>query len=237
MSGTTARSPKPYDAYLCLDQLLTAQHPRSQDASEATETAEHFFIIVHQVSELWAKQALLDVRAAVTMMRQTAVDPDEVSAVVLRATACVRQLIGCLRALDHLSPERFAGFRSLLGTASGAQSKQFRRLLDAVFGSEEVSSPLPAAFRHLVDTPMTERDERIRALDRHLSDLSTEMWRWQTIHVRLVRHMIGDADGTGRTTGAEWLSGRVRQPFLDLRTGTRRTTGAGAVPIGTGCVR
>lgn len=219
VSGTPARSPKqPYESYLHLDQLLTAQHPRSPNTGEATAAAEHFFIIVHQVSELWAKQALLDLDMAVTAMRQAAVQPEEISAAVVRAAACVRQLIGCLRALDHLPREHFARFRPLLGTASGAQSEQLRRLFDMVFGSPESPSPLLAAFGQLTGGRATGRDELAGELGGQLSDLSRELRRWQTIHLQLVRRMIGEAAGTGRTAGAEWLSRRIRRPFPELRT-------------------
>ncbi len=43
-----------YGSYLALDQILNAQHPRS----EGPEHDEHLFIVIHQVYELWFKQLL-----------------------------------------------------------------------------------------------------------------------------------------------------------------------------------
>ena len=47
-----------YGDYLGLDQLLTAQHPKS------TEHNELLFIIQHQTTELWMKLALHELTGA-----------------------------------------------------------------------------------------------------------------------------------------------------------------------------
>ena len=49
-----------YGDYLGLDQLLSAQHPRSQPAQHD----ELLFIIQHQTSELWLKLMLHELRSA-----------------------------------------------------------------------------------------------------------------------------------------------------------------------------
>ena len=48
-----------YGDYLHLDELLSAQKPRSQDHNEMR------FIIQHQTSELWMKPMLHELRAAI----------------------------------------------------------------------------------------------------------------------------------------------------------------------------
>ncbi len=48
-----------YSDYLSLDQILTAQHPRSPAHDEL------LFIVQHQTSELWMKLMLHELRAAI----------------------------------------------------------------------------------------------------------------------------------------------------------------------------
>ncbi|WP_026424641.1 tryptophan 2,3-dioxygenase family protein, partial [Actinokineospora inagensis] len=59
-----------YQDYLALDTLLDLQRPRVP-ATEGprVHAAEHFFIIVHQASELWVAQLLLDLDHATTTLR------------------------------------------------------------------------------------------------------------------------------------------------------------------------
>ena len=47
-----------YGDYLHLEQVLSAQHPRSPDHNEM------LFIVQHQTSELWMKLLLHELRAA-----------------------------------------------------------------------------------------------------------------------------------------------------------------------------
>src|ERR687889_299763 len=61
---TDLRGTMTYGAYLDLDRLLSAQHPRS--------TPEHhdelLFIVQHQTSELWLKLVLHELRGARAFM-------------------------------------------------------------------------------------------------------------------------------------------------------------------------
>jgi tryptophan 2,3-dioxygenase len=54
-----------YGDYLCLDQVLGAQNPRT-DAHD-----EMLFIIQHQTSELWMKLAIHEISAARAAIRAT----------------------------------------------------------------------------------------------------------------------------------------------------------------------
>ena len=51
-----------YTTYLALDDVLGAQHPRSDEHDEL------LFIVVHQVYELWFKQLLHELRHAQTVL-------------------------------------------------------------------------------------------------------------------------------------------------------------------------
>ena len=54
-----------YGGYLRLDRLLDAQHPLSDPA----EHDELLFIVQHQVSELWMKLMIHELKAAVAHLR------------------------------------------------------------------------------------------------------------------------------------------------------------------------
>jgi len=53
-----------YGDYLALDQLLSAQHPRS----EPPQHDELLFIVQHQTSELWLKLLLHELRSARSLL-------------------------------------------------------------------------------------------------------------------------------------------------------------------------
>src|SRR4051812_48731525 len=54
-----------YGGYLSLAAILDAQHPLSPpELGSQVQSAEHFFIVVHQAFELWFKQELMDLRCA-----------------------------------------------------------------------------------------------------------------------------------------------------------------------------
>src|SRR6187402_1151559 len=60
-----------YAGYLCLPALLDQQRP----LSEPPHHDETLFIIQHQVAELWMKQLLHELTAAVRFVRQDQLDP------------------------------------------------------------------------------------------------------------------------------------------------------------------
>ena len=52
-----------YGDYLQLDKVLSAQNPKSQEHDEL------LFIVMHQVSELWMKLLLAELREAISDVR------------------------------------------------------------------------------------------------------------------------------------------------------------------------
>lgn len=109
-----------YSSYLQLPQLLRLQAPLTDNPDEM------HFIVAHQAIELWFAVVVADVRRIVAL-----VDEDRwVDAVqVLRRTnACAELVLHQTRSLRLLPAESFNRFRTHLGTASGAQSVQFRDL-------------------------------------------------------------------------------------------------------------
>ena len=58
-----------YAGYLHLDRLLAAQQPLSGDATSPPRHDEMLFIVQHQVSELWMKLMIHELKAAIACVR------------------------------------------------------------------------------------------------------------------------------------------------------------------------
>jgi len=107
-----------YGSYLGLDRLLDAQHPVSDHHDEL------LFIIQHQVTELWLKLLVHELRSAMALFRADDLPP------ALKRLARVKhiqkQLFEQWSVLATLTPIEYAQFRDKLGHASGFQSLQYR---------------------------------------------------------------------------------------------------------------
>jgi tryptophan 2,3-dioxygenase len=111
-----------YAGYLCLDGLLSQQRPLSQPPHHD----EMLFIIQHQVSELWIKQLIHELEAAIRYVRQDQLDP--CFKILSRAKLIQMQLFDQWAVLETLTPSEYMEFRGVLGHASGFQSYQYRKL-------------------------------------------------------------------------------------------------------------
>lgn len=109
-----------YAGYLTLDRLLSAQHPLSDEHDEM------LFVIIHQTKELWLKQILHEVALAIGLVRAGDLVPAYKSlARVSRIQAVMTQSWDILATM---TPADYLKFRGVLGSSSGFQSDQFRRL-------------------------------------------------------------------------------------------------------------
>ncbi|HEY9104318.1 tryptophan 2,3-dioxygenase [Chitinimonas sp.] len=111
-----------YGGYLRLDQLLAAQQP----LSSPMQHDEMLFIIQHQVSELWLKQLIHELRAAVEHVRHDELEP--CFKILARAKLIQQQLFNMWAVLETMTPSEYAEFRPVLGQSSGFQSHQYRTL-------------------------------------------------------------------------------------------------------------
>lgn len=107
-----------YSSYLDLDTLLAAQNPVTDHHDEL------LFIVQHQVTELWLKLMIHELRSAMQLMRDDDLPP------VLKRLARVKhiqsQIFEQWAVLATLTPTEYAEFRGNLGSASGFQSPQYR---------------------------------------------------------------------------------------------------------------
>ncbi len=125
-----------YGDYLGLDQILSAQHPRSDHHDEM------LFIVIHQATELWMKLTLHEMGAAMACIAADNLAP--ASKMLARVTRIQSQLIQSWDVLSTLTPADYLAFRDVLGHASGFQSHQYR-LLEFLLGNKNAAMLKPHA--------------------------------------------------------------------------------------------
>ena len=111
-----------YSGYLRLPELLAQQKPLSSPAHHD----EMLFIIQHQVAELWMKQLIHELSAAIAFVQGDQLDP--CFKILARAKLIQMQLFDQWGVLETLTPSEYMEFRGVLGHASGFQSWQYRKL-------------------------------------------------------------------------------------------------------------
>ena len=156
-----------YGGYLQLETLLSAQRP----LSEPMHHDEMLFIVQHQVSELWMKLVIHELRAAIAHLRADEVAPTQ--KILARVKQVQRQLFEQWGVLETLTPNEYLEFRHVLGPASGFQSLQYRTIefllgnknagMVAVFGHDPVAK---AELQDTLESPSL-YDEFLRWLGRH----------------------------------------------------------------------
>ena len=109
-----------YADYLKLEQLLSAQQPLSDLHDEM------LFIVIHQTKELWMKEMLHELELAIRLIGE------DRFAEGYKAMARISRIQAVMTlswdVLSTLTPVDYLKFRSVLGTASGFQSEQFREI-------------------------------------------------------------------------------------------------------------
>ncbi|MFC0676822.1 tryptophan 2,3-dioxygenase [Lysobacter korlensis] len=156
-----------YAGYLQLDRLLSSQRPLKQPAQHD----ELLFIVQHQVSELWMKLLIHELKAAIAQLH--ADDLGATQKVFSRCKAILRQLTEQWSVLETLTPSEYMQFRDILGPSSGFQSLQYRTIefllgnknaaMLAVFAHDEAAH---AQLREVLEAPSL-YDEALRYLARH----------------------------------------------------------------------
>ncbi|HST51886.1 MAG TPA: tryptophan 2,3-dioxygenase family protein [Pyrinomonadaceae bacterium] len=130
--------PLSYNEYLRVRELIELQTCRSEPAHHD----ELLFITVHQAYELWFKQILHEIDAAITSMRE---DRAPVAArAIARVVEIEKLLVAQIHTLETMTPINFLAFRDQLNPASGFQSMQFR---EVEFASGLKDEEIMRAFR------------------------------------------------------------------------------------------
>ena len=127
-----------YSDYLQLEKLVGCQHPLSHEHDEM------LFIVQHQVSELWMKLIIHELRAAMEFVRQDELEP--AFKIIARIKQIIRQLFEQWGVLETLTPSEYVKFRHVLGPASGMQSVQYRTI-EFLLGNKDAKMIRPFAHK------------------------------------------------------------------------------------------
>ena len=146
-----------YGGYLRLDRLLAAQLPLSGGAGGTARHDEMLFIVQHQVSELWMKLMIHELKAAIAFVQADALEP--CFKILSRVKLIQKQLFEQWAVLETLTPSEYDAFRPALGNSSGFQSAQYRAL-EFLLGGK--NARMLDVFRHDAAT-FAELDALLRA--------------------------------------------------------------------------
>ncbi|MGN6382108.1 MAG: tryptophan 2,3-dioxygenase [Dyella sp.] len=208
-----------YGGYLRLDVLLSAQQPRSVPPHHD----EMLFIVQHQVSELWMKLMIHELRAAIDFLQRDQVW--QVRKVLARCKSVLRQLIEQWAVLETMTPSEYLEFRETLGPSSGFQSLQYR-VMEFVLGNKNAAmlkvfdhDPAgQAQLRAVLEAPSL-YDEFLRYLARfdHAVPARHLERDWSEPHVAdaallpVLERIYGDTD-------RYWREYALCEDFVDLET-------------------
>src|SRR5215813_4445058 len=148
-----------YNSYLRVQELIDLQECRSDPAHHD----ELLFITVHQAYELWFKQILHELDAAIQFLIEDRLPA--ATRALKRIIDIEKLLVQQIHILESMTPISFLQFRDELNPASGFQSMQFREI--------EFSSGL--------------KDERI------LREFKSDAFAYERLQARMERPSLADA--------------------------------------------
>jgi tryptophan 2,3-dioxygenase len=123
MSNTYGDNPPlSYNKYLRVQDLINLQDCLSDPAHHD----ELLFITVHQAYELWFKQILHELDAAIQFLQEDRLPA--ATRAVKRIVEIEKLLVNQIHILESMTPISFLEFRDRLNPASGFQSMQFREI-------------------------------------------------------------------------------------------------------------
>jgi len=114
--------PLSYNKYLRVQDLINLQDCLSSPAHHD----ELLFITVHQAYELWFKQVLHELDAAIVSLEEDRVPV--ATRALKRIVEIEKLLVNQIHILETMTPISFLAFRDQLNPASGFQSMQFREI-------------------------------------------------------------------------------------------------------------
>lgn len=182
-----------YGSYLKLDQLLdcqqlqTAVQKPNQTAAASPAHDELLFIITHQAYELWFKQILHELRAALAILMQAQIAENLLGKLVHhleRVTVIQKVLIDQMSILETMTPLDFLDFRDVLGPSSGFQSYQFRAIENLLGLKREQRVPYNSAPYESLMKPHEQQLATAPELEGNLFD-ALEAWLARTPYVHL----------------------------------------------------
>jgi thioester reductase-like protein len=193
-----------YADYLHLNELLGAVQPLFGDDDRSVWADERYFLIIHQASELWVSQILVDLERALESARHS--DFDRAVDRLKRANALLELIVTTQKALQHLAVDDFHRFRPSLQGMSAGQSAQFSAILAGVR-----YPPLAALLGIVADRRNGDgctRRKRLH-LGAQVDVFIAGLTRWRLAHLDAVSPFVGDTRGTGGSVGVGFLIDRL----------------------------
>ena len=114
--------PLSYNKYLRVPDLINLQ----DCLSDPVHHDELLFITVHQAYELWFKQILHELDAAIILLGEDRLPA--ATRAIKRTVDIEKLLVNQIHLLESMTPISFLSFRDELNPASGFQSMQFREI-------------------------------------------------------------------------------------------------------------
>src|SRR5215470_14963290 len=114
--------PLSYNKYLRVPDLINLQ----DCLSDPVHHDELLFITVHQAYELWFKQILHELDAAIASLNHDRIPV--ATRAIKRVVEIEKLLVNQIHILESMTPISFLAFRDQLNPASGFQSMQFREI-------------------------------------------------------------------------------------------------------------
>lgn len=185
-----------YERYLRTEELLSLQKPEG----ELAHHDELQFQIVHQVFELWWKEAAFELRSIRSLLQQF--NMPRAIQLMQRVIRIQFLMLDNMRMLETMSPWDFHAFRKVLADGAGTDSPGFHALMTlspllwddfcSVLAHEQVS---------LVDIYIhAERYPFLLAFAEALTDYDEVFQLFRSQHFKLAQRMIGPGSiGTGGT--------------------------------------
>jgi len=208
-----------YAGYLHLDRLLSAQEP----LSDPPHHDEMLFIVQHQVSELWMKLMIHELKAAIALLRA-----DELGGcqkIFSRCKGILRQLTEMWSVLETLTPSEYMEFREILGPSSGFQSLQYRTI-EFLLGNKNAAmlkvfahdGAAAAELREVLESPSL-YDEALRYLSRlgHAVPAHHIERDWSIAHVS-DPDLLPMFERIYEDTDSHWAAYHLCEDLVDIET-------------------
>ena len=230
-------APLSYNKYLRVQDLINLQDCLSSPAHHD----ELLFITVHQAYELWFKQILHELDAAIQFLEEDRVPA--ATRAINRIVAIEKLLVQQIHILETMTPISFLAFRDELNPASGFQSMQFREIefssglkdktILREFENDEfararlearLNGPsLSDCFHRLLQR----RELTVLEVLTHFEQLYEEYQLaeallehdeyfslWRSHHIKMVERMVGAKRGTGGSEGIGYLKTTLDKKFF-----------------------
>ena len=210
MSVTAPSALTEYERYLRVPELLALQ----KEATSRTHADELLFQVVHQVEELWMKEADDEITRLLPALEE---DRLEAARFGLHRIFLLESLMSAqLRLLETMAPIAYFRIRAGLGHGSGLESPGFNRLLSS---SKKIAEAFGRACqRHETSAEVLVRDpdsnRGLFAVAEAMVDMDAAFQAFRYRHLALVRRIIGQGTPSLKGNPIELLEKNVRYQFF-----------------------